>query len=486
MLGRLPLLLTLALCGLVHAATTPQVELTATAAWKGWTRPGRTTEVDLRVRADSATAATLEVVAGRRTARAALELQPTHPLRLQWPVEAVDRVTVNLRPGQGPVQQRELRLSRSESPLLAVGLASGGTASLEGFHSIVIAADDVPRNASAFASIDALLVDAPTLDALDPRQMAALLARAAACDRIVVLNIDRAARRLLDGTSGCRGRPLMNAASVPEAIDLLRSSLATSQPRPIAFAGIGELAPPELAVWNQVAVMLGVYFAAAALLLIFGVRPMVWLLAPALCAVAVLAFLQAMPPPARLLVWSEGDSGAQLARYQAWQRFAGVRRERMRAQLPPQLAVGVQACDPAQTMHFDVDARSGQATAAEFDLRLFRPVWLCYAGTFPMARALALDERGSQREVRNIGAGAWPRGTLLAGGRAYELPALGAGAQVTLPADSGHPADTAVLRTALARTPTGGSGALWSLDLRGVSGIPGDAQGWLLVAATAP
>lgn len=484
--GRLPLLLGLALCGIAHAAPPPQLELTATAAWKGWTRPGRTTEVDLRVTVDAATAATLEVTAGRRSAQAALDLQPARALRLQWPVEAADLVAVDLTPAQGPALHRELRLLRSESPILAVGLASGDTARLEGFHSIVVAADDVPRNASAFASIDALLIDAPTLDGLDARQLGALLARAAACDRIVVLNIERAARRALDGAAGCGGRPLMSADSLPEALDLLRSSLATSQPRPLAFAGIGELTRPDLAAWHQVAVMLGVYVAAMALLLIVGTPPWVWLLAPALAGVASLAWLQAMPAPTRLLVWSEGDSGAQIARYQGWQRVAGVRREHLRVPLPPQLASGVQACDAAQPMRFDLDPRSGQAVVAEFEQRLFRQVWLCYSGTFPMTRALVIDERSGTREVRNVGAGAWPRGSLLGGGRMYPLPALGAGDRVAVAADTGLPPDSAPLRTASARVPGGRSAALWQLDLGGVSGIPTDAQGWLLVTAAAP
>ncbi|MFO1216271.1 MAG: hypothetical protein U1E72_16955 [Burkholderiaceae bacterium] len=173
----------------------------------------------------------------------------------------------------------------------------GDTARLEGFHSIVVAADDVPRNASAFASIDALLIDAPTLDGLDARQLGALLARAAACDRIVVLNIERAARRALDGAAGCGGRPLMSADSLPEALDLLRSSLATSQPRLLAFAGIGELTCPDLAAWHQVAVMLGVYVAAMALLLIVGTPPWVWLLAPALAGVALWPGCRRCPRP---------------------------------------------------------------------------------------------------------------------------------------------------------------------------------------------
>ena len=86
MLHRL-LLLGLALCGIAHAATQPRIDLTVTPAWKGWSRPGRSSEVDIRLRADTAMAATLEVVAGRQSVRTELELQPGRALRLHIPGE---------------------------------------------------------------------------------------------------------------------------------------------------------------------------------------------------------------------------------------------------------------------------------------------------------------------------------------------------------------------------------------------------------------
>ena len=54
-------------------------------------------------------------------------------------------------------------IARSESPLLGVGLVAGGAVQLEGFHAVALTADDLPRNASAYSSIDALILDAPTL-----------------------------------------------------------------------------------------------------------------------------------------------------------------------------------------------------------------------------------------------------------------------------------------------------------------------------------
>ena len=70
------LLIGLALCGLAHAIEPPHIDLTAAPAWKGWSRPGRATEIDIRVTADTPTKTALEVAAGRQVVRAELDLQP--------------------------------------------------------------------------------------------------------------------------------------------------------------------------------------------------------------------------------------------------------------------------------------------------------------------------------------------------------------------------------------------------------------------------
>ncbi len=483
----LPFLLGLALCGAALAAAPPLLELTATPAWKGWSRPGRASELDIRIRSDVATRATLEVSAGQQTLRAELELEAGRVLRLQLPVSATAGLAASATAAAASAPRREIAVALSESPVLGVGLASEERVRLEGFHSLALSADDLPRHASAYASVDALILDAPTLRALDPRQLAALLSHAAACGRIAVVNTDERLRRLLEGAGGCGGRALVSAPSLAEAQVQLSASLARSLPTAMSPGSVGELARPGHEVWNRVAVLLAVYVAIAALAWLFFTGWPVLLGVPALAAVVVLGTLHALPPPPQLLIWSEGDAGAPLARYQAWQRFPGLVRERQRVAVPPQLAGGAQPCDARQALRVDFDALRGRISFVEFDTRLFGQVSLCYAGSFPMARApVAAMRADGALEVRNAGNTAWPAGRLLADGQVYGLPALAPAAQTTLAANSGQAAREPVLRLAATRTPPQGAVALWALELGGVAEVPAASQGWLLVTVAAP
>ena len=481
------LLLALALCGIAHAATQPVIELNVAPAWKGWARPGRVTEIDIRVSSDAAVLVTLDIVAGRQTVRAELELQPGRVTRLHIPVTSFDKVAVIAGLPTGSPMRRDIAIAQSESPLLGVGLVAGQRAHLDGFHTVALAADDLPRNAAAYSSMDALILDATTLGALDPQQLGALLAHAAACGRIAVVNSDAQVRHLLEGAASCGGAALKSAATLADATEMLKSSLATSMPAAISPSGIGELAQPSHVVWNRVAVALAVYFAAAVLALMFWSSFAVLLLIPVLATVAALALPHAMQSASQLVVWSEGHSGARLARYQAWQRFPGFVRERMRVPIPPLLAPSAQPCDSSQAMRLDFDVRSGRAAFAEFETRLFGQTLLCYSGGFPMARTLAIDARADgSREVRNAGTTAWPQGVLLDAGLVHDLPALGSHAHTTIGANSGSPRRDAVMRLAMTRTQADGVAALWELELAGVADIPADAQGWLLVSVPTP
>ncbi|MEO7115456.1 MAG: hypothetical protein ABIZ18_06325, partial [Caldimonas sp.] len=161
------LLLGLAFCCIAHANAEPRLDLTLTPAWKGWSRPGRTTEVDVRVASDAATRAAVEVTAARQTTTAALDLQPGRVARLQLAVDSSPSVAVRVDASSGPPLRRDVAIAQSESPLLGVALASEGRVELDGFHALSLTSDDLPRNESAYSSIDALVVDAPTLAALD-------------------------------------------------------------------------------------------------------------------------------------------------------------------------------------------------------------------------------------------------------------------------------------------------------------------------------
>jgi hypothetical protein len=464
----------------------PRIDLEATPAWNGWTRPGRATEVDIRLSADVATRATIEVAAGRQVVRANVDLEPGRVVRLQVPIESAEDATVSAVSPAAPPQRRDVRIAQSESPVLGLGIVTGDSVQLEGFHTVALDADDLPRNALAYSSIDALILDAPTLGALDQRQLGALLVHAAECGRIVLLNADLPVRRVLDGSGGCGGRALMHAASLADATEMLKSSLSASMVLATAIPGIGELALPDLVTWNRVLVVLAAYFAMAILTAMFFASLPVLLVVPALAAAAILALLHAMQPSSQLVVWSEATSGAESARYQAWQRFPGLARGAMRVPVLQQLA-SARSCDPTQPMRFDFDASRRHATFAEFDTRLFRQALICYSGSFPMARAIAIEARpDGLLQVRNTGSIGWPNGMLLEGGLVHELRALGPGDGTTIPTRSGKPLRDAVVRTALARIRSDGAAALWELELGGVADIPPQSKAWLLVSIPAP
>ncbi len=482
-MSRRLLLLGLALCCLAPASAEPRIELSANAAWKGWTRPGRTTEIDLRLKSDVETRASLDVDAGRESVGATVELQPGRVARLQLAVAAAPASGVRVRVAPGSAAARDVTLAQSESPLLGLALASGESITLEGFHAIALGADDLPRNASAYSSIDALIVDAATLAALDQRQLGALVAYTADCGRLVVLNAGAEVRRLLDVARGCAGRAALNARSLADAKAMLSESLAASVPPALSLGSVSALAVPGHAAWNTVAVSLAVYLAAAALALVYLPPLPVVLLAPALAIAVLVGLLQGMQPKSQLIVWSEGQSGAALARYQAWQRFPGIVRERVRVPLPPQLSSAVRPCEAGQAMRFEVDADGGRALFAAFETRLFRQVALCYGGTFPMERSIAVQTRADgSHAVRNSGARAWPSGVLLVGGVAHTLPAVAPGAEAIVAAETRRAVRDPAVGLALTRTGVEETAALWALDLSGVAGAPVDSTGWLLVA----
>ena len=134
-------------------------------------------------------------------------------------------------------------------------------------------------------------------------------------------------------------------------------------------------------------------------------------------------------------------------------------------------------------MRFEFDAILGQATFAEFDTRLFRQVMLCYSGSFPVARAIAIEGRpDGLLRVQNSGSIGWPGGVLLAGGLVHDLQALGPGDDMIVHTRSGKPSRDALMRTALARTRSDGAAALWELELGGVTDIPPQSKAWLLVS----
>jgi hypothetical protein len=105
------LLAGLALCGAANAFAEPRIDLAVVPAWSGWARPGRPTEVDLRLTSSAATPATVDAAAGRQTVRARVELEPGRTLRLPLPLASPQGATVEVTLPGGTKIRREVRIA---------------------------------------------------------------------------------------------------------------------------------------------------------------------------------------------------------------------------------------------------------------------------------------------------------------------------------------------------------------------------------------
>jgi hypothetical protein len=142
----------------------------------------------------------------------------------------------------------------------------------------------------------------------------------------------------------------------------------------------------------------------------------------------------------------------------------------------------MQPCDLNQPMRFNFDPDRGIATSAEFDGRLFQRAALCYSGTLPLMRSIAIDAiTDSAVAVRNEGRLAWPAGLLIARREAYPLPAVGPGDRATISTGKDHATAGPAVRAAVGRMPTDGLAALWELDRSAIADSSARVSAWLFV-----
>lgn len=468
-------------------ASAPRLELDASIAWKGWARPGRTLEVDLQLKAQSPQQAGVELRSGPATARTRVTLATGQSQRLQLPLPASDKVLVEVTPDQGPPTRLVLSPTLSESPLLGLALADGRSFSLPGFKTVDLSAADLPRRAAAHGAIDALVIDAATLARLAPAQLTALLGHAAACGRIVVLQAQSRLRESLAAAGRCREPSFMLADTLADAEQALRGSLAQPAQPPPADGSVGDLLPPDPALWRLLAALLAVYMALMLLAATITRRWPVFLLLPLSATAGLWLALPAFGPPARLVVWSEAESGSPTARYLARQTVQGSARQALRIQIPPLLGAAVRSCDGVRPLALEYDASGQTATAAQVSTRLFGRSALCFDGSFPVTRSLATsDAGGAAPQLHNPGPAAWPAGRLMAQGQVQVLAPVAAAGTTPVSATAGRAATDAVERLAQARTGLARWGALWPLDLDTVGALPAGARGWLLMTVVEP
>ena len=464
------------------AARAAALAVEAVPAWQGWSRPGRSTELEIRLTGHGDAAVT--VASDVQRIVTAVTVSADRPARLRVPVAAAPTVTVSAVVDDGPPVAVTAALSLSESPLLAwVASREEPPPSVAGFRTLSLTPAALPGNAAAYASIDALVISAGTLSALDEEQMVALLGHVATCGNTVLVGADPDTATLFAAGAGCGGRAL---GVVPDTVGagMAVARLLQQSPRePPRASSLAALSGADFTSWRVVLATL----AGCAALLLLGVvftssLPLLAILAGTL-ALAAAWFVQSRPTAARLAVWAEAGTGERLARYGALQRATVQQRGTAVVDVHAELAAPT-TCRERRDATWHWDAAQRRFARITVPGRLFDSVSLCYSGSFPVARSAAWRMADDGRAVlRNTGPSEWPAGQLLWRGTVRALPGVAPGADVMLATDAADGATNAVQRLALSRTSPNDAALLWPLDLGTVADAPAHSQAWLLVAA---
>jgi hypothetical protein len=465
------------------AAAAP-LDVDVIPAWDGWSRPGRITEVEVRLGSRERESAQITVAADGDVVHAVVNLESGQPASLFIPVRAAELIAVEAgregRAGRGP-ERRESRLAWSESPLLAWVASAPMPRSLAGYHAVAFDPGTLPHTAAAYSSIDALVIERRTLASLGQDQLAALLSFVAGCGRAILVSASPADDGLLRTAVGCGGRSFAAVASGSEVAGQLERILATPVAAPPAATTLAAINGPDLGAWYLAVTLLALCGAATVLAGIFATSIAVAVLVPALAALGVLGFVQSRPAGTQLTVWAETGPDDRLAQYRGLQQASVHRRGKVTIPVLAELS-RPQSCRAVERIAWSWDATARRFSSVQFEGRLFASAALCYAGEFPVARSATVRGASSGPvALSNTGASAWPAGTLAWNGKLFPVAALGPGRDLVIVPGGGLQPANGGERAALARTPFDSQAILWPLDLRRVANAPVRSQAWLLL-----
>jgi len=467
------------------ASAAERLQLDVVPAWQGWSRPERTTELELRVAGRGEVA--IVVTAAARRIETTVALDADRPARFRMTVPSAPSITVRATGPEGSDAETVVALSVAESPLLAwLSPAAPPEDPPTGFRRVAFDSSALPTQGAAYASIDALVIDAQLLTTLPDEQLTALLDYVARCGRTVLLGGSPDAQQLLGAAAGCGARNVGFAESAFDAPEVLRTVLRQDvRPLPDTTA-LARLDDPDLAHWHHAITVLAGSAALLLLAAVFAPSLVANVTVAALATIVAAWLVQSRPAGSQLAVWAEAGPGERVARYRAVHVATLGRRSEASVATFAQLAAPAPCRDtPDSTWQWSVDER--RLAAVSVPARLFGRVATCYSGHFPVARiATRVDDPRGEVSLHNAGPARWPAGVVSWSGRLQEMPVVDPGQDWHGNGATVVAARTPAERLALTRTAAGSAAVLWPLDLALVKSAPPASQAWLLVTALEP
>lgn len=289
-----------------------------------------------------------------------------------------------------------------------------------------VAASTLPRIASAYRHIRSLAIDGGSLARLDDRQLRALLAFAASCGTLVLVDVPPDAARLFGEQAACAQRHVhrLTTVSTNQLVDAYRAALAQA-PGPLPeHQRLERLLPPaDLPLRLAVLLLCGFVLVLLALQAA-RVRPVLPFAFCVLASVLAAALFSARDPAQFVLTWAESTGDEQRARYAGIERQVGAARGSVRVSAATLATDVVNVIGDELVLRWDAQP---EARAFSWRSALFRDLKLHRAGAVTIPLTLRAQAGDDYVTVCNTG----PTGTAAAYLRwdrtTWAVPPLAAG-----------------------------------------------------------
>ncbi len=463
-------------------------QLSVTAPWAGWSRPGASSELDIEFAAIDEPSGELRIVArgaaGNVSANVAFSRGRASRVRLAVPAQGGLDIEAIIAGGRTLRARQDFK--SAERPVLAwVDAGLGATVAppaTAGLRIESLQPADLPRLAASYSSIAGLVITGAALAELDDAQLLALLAQIRRCGFVFLAAGVPQAQAVLQQAAGCGGRNLVLAASVPDAAQLAQAFAA----QPISPGPAGDQIRALGADARQLAVLAALLLAygIVALLLLTSTARLRWLLAmPLLASGGILIGLFAIPLETSLIVWAETGGRDANAQYTALLQVRSAAPGVRSVDLPPVLGnAGFSLPGKGNSLRWD--PLTERMVGAELRTQLLTESSLQFNGSFPIAGAATVTAAANNRLIlRNARTAALPKAWLLYRGRQYAIANVGPLGQVAVDIGTGLPPTDRAQRLAAERLAYDEAGVLLVLDLSGMRGpdSPPIDNGWLLI-----
>ena len=331
-----------------------------------------------------------------------------------------DAVALTTRGGDAaPVVMNAGRLHNVRAPIVL-----SGESVVAGFgalpDALVVTPSDLPRLASAYAHIRALVIDGTTLAQLDEDQLRALVEHIGNCGRMLLVGAAPTVQRALEQRAGCGGLLLQTTAN-RSALD---PELATLLGRRVSALPSASTLSTLLSSRSTDLQLMTLYLAGfVAVFVLLTIIPRTRLPALGFCALVtgLAATLWTAEPSEAFIAWSEVHDGDRIARYMAIDRATARARGERTLQTQSLARSPREISGRSLTLHWSMAPAERHL---DWSASLLEEAQVVSAGSFNVEPNLRAGTDGEVVTVCNSGAATSPPAYLRWHGTTYAVPAL--------------------------------------------------------------